>query len=488
MLAAQCRPSIVEDRPMISSGIVRITAAVAVAVIGLTGMSRAETIRVAVGTQDTTINCVTGGLLIRELKLLEKFLPRDGKYKDVTYDIQWKNFTSGAPLTNEMVAGKLDLGAMADFPGSLNGVAFQKAGRRSLFISVLSGSTKGSGNGIVVPVNSPVQSIADLKGKTISVPFASTSHGMLLRAIEAQGWNPETDVNIITQAPEVAGPALQANKIEAHADFVPFAELFPWRGFARKIFDGSQANAPTLHGSLVDAEYADKYPEIVVAYLRAALEADRLIAEEPEKYSELITKVTGIDAEVAYLFHGPLGLQTRSVTWKPEYRQAVATSIKTLRHLKRADSDLDINQFVTEKFIRTALSQVGRDYDAELKNYAQLPLKAKDAATGADITDFSRVAQIWVKDEPKLRHFSSPENALKALAALEKEGKTIRVVYAQDRESGIKLFANQAWFVRSGKGELSAFLLKDGAEKWSKEHGGEVIDYAGARDSPVASR
>jgi len=465
-----------------------MTAAVAVAMVGLTGLSRAETIRVAVGTQDTTINCATGGLLIRELKLLEKFLPHDGKYKDVTYDIQWKNFTSGAPLTNEMVAGKLDLGAMADFPGSLNGVAFQKAGRRSLFISVLSGSTKGSGNGIVVPLASPVQSIADLKGKTISVPFASTSHGMLLRAIEAQGWNPETDVNIITQAPEVAGPALQANKIEAHADFVPFAELFPWRGFARKIFDGSQANAPTFHGSLVDAEYAERYPEIVVAYLRAALEADRLIAEEPETYSELITKVTGIDAEVAYLFHGPLGLQTRSVTWKPEYRQAVATSIKTLKLLKRADSDLDINQFVTDKFIRTALSQVGRDYDAELKDYAQLPLKARDATTGADITDFSRVAQIWVKDEPKVRHFSSPENALKALAALEKEGKAIRVVYAQDRESGIKLFANQAWFVRSGKGELSAFLLKDSAEKWSKEHGGETIDYAGARGSPVASR
>ena len=473
---------------MISSGIARMTAAVAVAMVGLTGLSRAETIRVAVGTQDTTINCATGGLLIRELKLLEKFLPHDGKYKDVTYEIQWKNFTSGAPLTNEMVAGKLDLGAMADFPGSLNGVAFQKAGRRSLFISVLSGSTKGSGNGIVVPLASPVQSIADLKGKTISVPFASTSHGMLLRAIEAQGWNPETDVNIITQAPEVAGPALQANKIEAHADFVPFAELFPWRGFARKIFDGSQANAPTFHGSLVDAEYAEKYPEIVVAYLRAALEADRLIAEEPETYSELITKVTGIDAEVAYLFHGPLGLQTRGVTWKPEYRQAVATSIKTLKLLKRADSDLDINQFVTDKFIRTALSQVGRDYDAELKDYAQLPLKAKDTTTGADITDFSRVAQIWVKDEPKVRHFSSPENALKALAALEKEGKAIRVVYAQDRESGIKLFANQAWFVRSGKGELSAFLLKDGAEKWSKEHGGEVIDYTGARGSPVASR
>ena len=456
--------------------------------IGFAGAANAETIRVAVGTQDTTINCSTGGLLIRELKLLEKHLPHDGKYKDVTYDIEWKNFTSGAPLTNEMVAGKLDFGAMADFPGSLNGVAFQKAGRRSLFITTLSGSTKGSGNGIVVPVNSPVQSLADLKGKTISVPFASTSHGMLLRAIKAQSWNPETDVNIITQAPEVAGPALQAGKIEAHADFVPFAELFPWRGFARKIFDGSQADAPTFHGALVDAEYAEKYPEIVVAYLRAAIEADGLIAAEPEKYSELIARATGIDAEVVYLFHGSLGLQTRGLTWKPEYRQAVQTSIETLKFLKRADSDLDINQFVTDRFIRTAFRQAGRDYDAELKNYAQLPLKAKDAATGAEVTDFARVAQIWVKGEPLVRHYASPENALRALAALEKEGKSVRVVYAQDRESGIKLFAQQAWFVRAANGELSSFLSKGSAENWAKDHGGQVVDYTSARESLAASR
>ena len=46
------------------------------------GAANAETIRIAIGTQDTTINCATGGLLIRELKLLEKYLPRDGKYKD----------------------------------------------------------------------------------------------------------------------------------------------------------------------------------------------------------------------------------------------------------------------------------------------------------------------------------------------------------------------------------------------------------------------
>ena len=85
------------------------SATLALGTIALALAAQAETIRVAIGTQDTTINCATGGLLIRELKLLDKYLPRDGKYKGVTYDVQWKNFTSGAPLTNEMVADKLDI-------------------------------------------------------------------------------------------------------------------------------------------------------------------------------------------------------------------------------------------------------------------------------------------------------------------------------------------------------------------------------------------
>lgn len=450
----------------------------------LIDVAAAETIRVAIGTQDTTINCATGGLIIRELKLLEKYLPHDGKYKDVTYDIEWKNFTSGAPLTNEMVADKLDIGSMADFPGSLNGAAFEKAGKKSLFLTVLSGSTQGSGNGIVVPLDSKIQSLADLKGKQISVPFASTSHGMLLRALKAEGLDPERDVTIITQAPEVAGPALQAGKIDAHADFVPFAELFPWRGYARKIYDGAQTKAPTFHGSLVNAEFAQKYPEIVTAFLRAALEANSLFAAEPEKYSELIQQVTGVDAEVAYLFHGPLGLQTRDFTWKPEYRQALKTSIETLRFLKKTDSELNVDAFIDDRYLREAYKQAGRDYEKDLKNYAQLPLESKDAASGKTITDIKRVAQIWVKGEPKVRSYASPEAAFADQKKLQAAGKEIRVVYAQDYDSGIKLLAKLAWFASDDKGRLHAFLQKDAAAAFADANKGKYFDYAQAQTQP----
>jgi NitT/TauT family transport system substrate-binding protein len=441
----------------------------------------AETIRVAIGTQDTTINCATGGLLVRELHLLEKYLPHDGRYKDVQYDVQWHNFTSGAPLTNEMVADKLDFGAMADFPGSLNGAAFLKAGKRSIFLSVLSGSTIGSGNGIVVPANSPVQSLADLKGKPISVPFASTAHGMLLRAVKAQGWDPERDVTILTQAPEVAGSALQAGKIDAHADFVPFADLFPYKGFARKIYDGAQADAPTFHGTLVSADYAKKYPEIVVAYLRAVIEANRLFDADPLKYSELVSRVTGVDAEVAYLFGGPLGLQTRDLSWKPEYRQALATAIDTLRLLKRHDSALTADAFIDDSYLRAAFKAEGLDYDVQLKNYTRLPLKANDALTGQPIADEKRAAQVWVAGEPRVRSYASPENAFADTRKIEAAGGKVRVVYAQDRKLGLKLLASQAWFAGDDKGHISAFLQKDDAMRWAQDNRATVFDFAAAR-------
>lgn len=449
---------------------------------------QAETIRIAIGTQDATINCAAGGLLIRELGLLDKYLPHDGKYKDATYDVEWKNFTSGAPLTNEMVAGKLDFGAMADFPGAFNGVAFETAGKHSLFISVLSGSIKGSGNGIVVPSDSTVQSLSELKGKSISVPFASTAHGMLLRAVAAEGWDPLKDVNIIAQAPEIAGSALQAKKIDAHADFVPYAELFPNRGFARKIYDGSQSNSPTFHGALVDENYARQYPEVVVAYLRAGVEANQLLAAEPEKYSELIEKVTGIEAEVNYLFHGPLGVQTREMTWKPEYRQAVGTAIDTLKLLKKADRGLDLNSFIDDQYIRAAFKASGLDYTAQLANYVQSPLNANDAISGKPITDLTRVAEIWVKGEPKVRHYASAESAFSALDSLKKEGKSIRAIYAQASDSGIKLLADQAWFATDAKGRLSAFLLKGQAQQYARAKGGKVLDFTDASAKSIASR
>ncbi len=78
----------------------------------------------------------------------------------------------------------------------------------------------------------------------------------------------------------------------------------------------------------------------------------------------MIAKVTGVDAEVNYLFHGPLGVQTRDLSWKPEYRQAVGTAIDTLKLLKKADRGLDLNTFIDDQYIRAAFKASNLDYSA----------------------------------------------------------------------------------------------------------------------------
>jgi NitT/TauT family transport system substrate-binding protein len=442
--------------------------------------SEATTIRVAIGTQDKTINCATGGLVIREEHLLEKYLPHDGKYAGVHWDVEWKDFPTGMTLTSEMIAGKLDFGSMGDFPSVLNAVAFQKQGQKTLYVSTLSGSATGAGNGLLVPTDSRAQTLADLKGKTISVPFGSAAHGMLLRAVRDLGWDPERDVNIVAQTPEVGGSSLMADKVDGHADFVPFAELFPFRGFARKILDGSTVGVPTSHGTLVNAAYAKDYPEVVVAFIKAEIEAGRLFTGDPEKYSRLVEKVSGVEAEVAYMFHGPLGIQTRDFTIKPELKKGLGIAVETLKLLKKTDADLDVDAFVDDHFVREAAREMGVDYDARLKSYEPDPLTTPDAKTGQPITDPKSAAQLWVDGEEKVRAYASPAAAFAAYAQAERDGHKVRGAFVHDHGTGLKLLAKTAWFV-DAHGALSAFLSRKDADAYAAAQGGRVVTFDQAK-------
>jgi NitT/TauT family transport system substrate-binding protein len=374
---------------------------------------------------------------------------------------------------------------MADFPSVLGATALKAAGDKvqSLYIATLSAGIKGAGNAILVPSGSKVQSLAELKGKKISVPFGSTAHAMLIRALQDLGWDPNKDVEIVTQTPEVGGSALKANQIDAHANFVPFGELFPFRGFAKKIYDGSSTGITTTHGVQVRSDYAEKYPEVVVAYLKATLEADRLYREDPEGLSEKLAKWTGVDAEVYYAFHGPQGIQTRDYTLKPEHVQAIARAQESLKVLKKITKEIDVDTYVNDKFIRQAAKEFGYDYDARLKDYSALPLTGEALDTHAAVEQQALAGQIWLQDEPKVRLYSTPDATFAALAQLEQEGKKARVTFVHDRETGNKLFADKVWYVRDAHG-LSAFLLRKSADTWAKQHGGTVVGFDAARKAP----
>jgi len=225
----------------------------------------------------------------------------------------------------------------------------------------------------------------------------------------------------------------------------------------------------------VTGAFADKYPELVVAFVKASLEADRLVSADPEAYSELIQKVTGVEAEVSYMFHGPLGIQTRDFTIKPEVKKGLQVAVETLQLLKKTDTTLDLSTWIDDRFVRQAARELGLDYEARLANRAPAPLGGPDARTGAAIREPKLAGQIWVAGEAKVRAYASPASTRAALGELARAGKRVRVAFVHDRESGLKLFADKAFYVDdpAGKdGVQAAFLLRERAVAWAKGHGG----------------
>ncbi|RTL52504.1 MAG: ABC transporter substrate-binding protein [Bradyrhizobiaceae bacterium] len=437
---------------------------------------KAETLTIGIGTQDTTTNTATTGIVIRELHLLEKYLPKDGKYAGMQYSFDWQNFTSGPPLTNAMVANKLQIGAMGDYPLVVNGYTFSNNPEsKSRLIAVSAYSLQGSGNGIVVHKDSPYFELSDLKGKVVSVPFGSAAHGMVLKAMQDRGW-PEDYFQLVSQSPEVGSTNLQEKKIDAHADFVPFAELLPFRGFARKIFDGVETNLPTWHGVIVRTDFAEKYPEIVVAYIKAIIAADAWLREDPVRAAESIEKWTGTNKEVVYIFLGPGGNMTADPSIKPQLIDAAVTDVGVLQKLGKM-KEFDPHQWVDDRYIRQAYADLHMDYDAAVKNTKNYEVSGEDKFCKKPITEPRKAGEVWVDGEG-VQPFSSAYCTLGAYSDFKNKGKKINVAYVFDTARGIKLFADKAYFVTGAeKTSLSPFLLKGDAEAFASKSGGKVISF-----------
>jgi NitT/TauT family transport system substrate-binding protein len=468
-----------------SSGYRLVFAAFTAALLASVSPAAAQTtVTIGIGTQDTTTNTATTGTIIRQLKLLEKYMPKDGKYANIKFEMEWQNFTSGPPVTNGMMANKLQFGMMGDYPLVVNGFTFDSNPEsKSRLIAVSAYSLDGSGNGLVVHKDSPYFQLSDLKGKLVSVPFGSAAHGMVLKAMQDRGW-PADYWQLVSQSPEVGSTNLQEKKIDAHADFVPFAELLPFRGFARKIFDGVETNLPTWHGVVVRTDFAEKYPEVVVAYLKAVIDANAWLRADPKLASEKIQEWTGINKEVVYIFLGPGGNMTTDPTIKPALIDAAAVDVKVLQNLGRM-KEFDPKKWVDDSYLRKAYAEMKLDYDAELKSTKNYEVSGEDKFCKKPIAEPRKAGEVWIDGEG-IEPFSSAACTLGAYAEIKAKGKKINMAYVFDTARGIKLFADQAYYTVGADKALSPFLLKKDAEEHAAKISGKVLSFDEALKSAVS--
>lgn len=427
----------------------------------------AEEIRIGIGHQSMCTDTYSAGIIVKELGLIDKYLPKEGKYADASYSYDWKDYTSGPPITNMMLANKLDFGVMGDYPLIVNGAKFQESdSQRSVYIAGTGYNLRGSGNAIVVPVDSEIYSFSDLKGKTLSVPVGSAAWGMTLKAMQDAGMS-ASDVTIKNQSPPVGAANIAAGRIDAHADFCPWSEIMEFRGTGRKVYNGSETNVPYLHGVVVRKDYAEQYPEVVVAYLKAVIEAGQWVEEDPIRAAESLEKWTGIEKEVQYLYFSPGGHLTLDATIKPEWVDALAYDHEVLSKHGKAPP-LDVDAWIDDSYIRQAYDEMGLDYEAQV---AQIN---KPKRTNTQLPP----GEIWHARDG-LTRYDSVAAMLEAAAAFKEKGQKVNATYVYDRETGLKLFGKVAYYVKAGD-DYVAFMRKSDADAYARNAGASVVTFEDA--------
>ena len=229
-----------------------------------------------------------------QVHFTQSLMQAAGQLNNLPYKIQWSQFSAGAPLLASLETGAIDAGLSGDASVA---TAFVNGGNIRA-IAVSEDSTT-NGEGIVVAKSSPIKTLAELKGKTIS-PTTQGSIGQyfLVEALAKAGVSP-SQVKLAPLAPSDAIAALKSGDIQAWATWEPYLSLEKASGF-RELTSATgivseqeylNANVKAVASPTVGQALAD----FRTRYERSLLwENTHSVA-----YAALYSKLTGLPASVA---------------------------------------------------------------------------------------------------------------------------------------------------------------------------------------------
>jgi NitT/TauT family transport system substrate-binding protein len=437
----------------------------------------ADTVDVVVGYQSKTINTVTAGTLLKAKGFLEQRLADIGKSSGKKYNVQWQDYDTGAPITAQMVAEKIDIGSMGDYPLLINGSKTQANERaKTELVSITGYSSTGALNMVVVPPNSPARTITDLKGEKVSASVGSAGHGTLVRALDTAGIDPKGGVEVLNQQPQVGASALESGQAQALSQFVAWPGLLVFQNKAKLLYDGAEGKYPTFHGVVVRRDYASQHPEVLDAFLQAQLDATDYLNQHPLESAKLVADGSGLPQEVVYLYNGPGGTSF-DTTLKPSLVQAFKGDVPYLKSIGDF-ADLDIDGFVSDDAIRKAFTARGQNYDAALGSTTNpSTLSGQDPVCNVAVTDPKLAGELWLDGKDTTQPAANPGCLLRAIREAAARGEKVRAAYVPDAELGTRWFADKSSWVKDGANYLP-FDSAAGAGRYIAAHpGAAVVDY-----------
>jgi sulfonate transport system substrate-binding protein len=203
---------------------------------------------------------------------------------------EWQEFKSG-PLVNEAVAaGEADLGFMADLPA----IIAKSTGQPIEIVSNVAYGEKGLA--VLVKPDSPIQSVADLKGKKVAYATGSYAQHLLALILSNEGLTLD-DVESINLGAGDQPAALASGEVDAIVIWEQYISKLTSEDQARVLADGTGIKKGNMITYFVK-DYAEANPDVVKAYIKALNRANDLLATDPDKAAEAVAEDFGVDTEL----------------------------------------------------------------------------------------------------------------------------------------------------------------------------------------------
>ena len=274
--------------------------------------------------------------------------------KDSGAKVEWRKFDSGASVVRALASGDVQIGNIGSSPLAV-------AASQNVPIEVfLLASQLGNSEALVVKKG--ISSPKDLIGKRIAVPFISTTHYSLLAALKHWGIKPG-EVEILNLQPPAIIATWQRGEIDGAYVWAPAVNELEKEG--KVLTDSAQVGtwgAPTLDVWVVRKDFAQQHPEVVAAFAKSALAAQKSYIDNPDVWLKQpdnlskLSRLSGVpESDVPVLVKGNTYLTANQQTEQlsgPVNKAIVDTAQFLKAQGKVPAVETDYSQFVTDRFVK----------------------------------------------------------------------------------------------------------------------------------------
>ncbi|MBD8555999.1 sulfonate ABC transporter substrate-binding protein [Rhizobium sp. CFBP 8762] len=223
-------------------------------------------------------------VLLKGKGLLEQKLEKIG------YTVTWTEFPAGPQLLEALNVGAVDFGTTGETPP----IFAQAAGAPLVYVAHEPPAPRGEA--ILVPKDSPIKTVADLKGKNVVLNKGSNVHFLLVKALEEAGLK-YTDIKTSFLPPADARAAFEQGAVDAWAIWDPFQAAAEVSIEARELRNG-EGIVPNHQFYLGAKPFVDNNAEAVDVVVEAISETDDWAKNNTAAAAAELSPSVGIPADV----------------------------------------------------------------------------------------------------------------------------------------------------------------------------------------------